>query len=212
MAKTPSDVLSLVEGEGYEFVDLRFCDLPGQVQHFTIPAHALTEDGFSEGYGFDGSSIEGFSRIQESDMIAIPDPSTFQVIPWKTETPVARMFCDVWDPDGTPFDGDPRGVLKRQLERAAEMGEYLMAQMRTLKSPLMRDLRGKGLLIALELDTARVTARTACEVFLRHGILTKDTHQTVLRFAPPLVITREEIDEAMQGIRAALAALDADSK
>ena len=68
------------------------------------------------------------------------------------------------------------------------------------------------LLIALELDTARVTARTACEVFLRHGILTKDTHQTVLRFAPPLVITREEIDEAMQGIRAALAALDADSK
>jgi glutamine synthetase len=60
--------------------------------------------------GFDGSSIEGFSRIQESDMIAIPDPGTFQVIPWKTEQAVARMFCDVYDPDGTPFDGDPRGV------------------------------------------------------------------------------------------------------
>ena len=72
--------------------------------------------------GFDGSSIEGFSRIQESDMVAIPDPSTFQIIPWKSEAEVARMFCDIHDPDGSAFDGDPRHVLKQQLARAADLG------------------------------------------------------------------------------------------
>src|SRR5256714_4065925 len=72
--------------------------------------------------GFDGSSIEGFARIQESDMVALPDPSTFQIIPWRSEEHVARMFCDIHNPDGTPFVGDPRFVLKRQLMRAAELG------------------------------------------------------------------------------------------
>jgi glutamine synthetase len=72
--------------------------------------------------GFDGSSIEGFARIQESDMIARPDPSTFQIIPWRSEEHVARMFCDIVDPDGSSFQGDPRYVLKRQLRRAADMG------------------------------------------------------------------------------------------
>src|SRR5262245_22644772 len=72
--------------------------------------------------GFDGSSIDGSSRIQESDMVAVPDPATFQLIPWKTEAEVARMFCDVLNPDGTAFEGDPRFVLKRQLKRASDLG------------------------------------------------------------------------------------------
>jgi glutamine synthetase len=72
--------------------------------------------------GFDGSSIEGFSRIEESDMVAMPDPATFQLIPYASEAGVARMFCDVYEPDGTPFDGDPRQVLKRQLKRASDLG------------------------------------------------------------------------------------------
>jgi glutamine synthetase len=72
--------------------------------------------------GFDGSSIEGFSRIQESDLVAFPDPSTFQIIPWRSEAQVARMFCDIHEPDGTPFEGDPRYVLKRQLQKAADLG------------------------------------------------------------------------------------------
>ena len=71
MSKTAADVLSLVESEGYEFVDLRFCDLPGQVQHFTVPTHQLTEESFEEGFGFDGSSIRGFQDIPESDMLLI---------------------------------------------------------------------------------------------------------------------------------------------
>jgi glutamine synthetase len=114
-------VLRTIEERGIRFVRLWFTDVLGFLKSFTITSQEL-EGAFAEGMGFDGSSIEGFSRIQESDMIAVPDPSTFQIIPWKQEAPVARMFCDIWTPDGVPFDGDPRGVLKRQVQRAADLG------------------------------------------------------------------------------------------
>jgi glutamine synthetase len=114
-------VLHTIEERGIRFVRLWFTDVLGFLKSFTITSQEL-EGAFAEGMGFDGSSIEGFSRIQESDMVAVPDASTFQVIPWKLEAPVARMFCDVYNPDGTPFDGDPRGVLKRQLKRASDIG------------------------------------------------------------------------------------------
>jgi glutamine synthetase len=122
VANAESDyVLHTIEERGIRFVRLWFTDVLGFLKSFTITSQEL-EGAFAEGMGFDGSSIEGFSRIQESDMVAIPDASTFQVIPWKLEAPVARMFCDVYNPDGTPFDGDPRGVLKRQLKRASDLG------------------------------------------------------------------------------------------
>src|SRR5512142_1877618 len=114
-------VLHTIEERGIRFIRLWFTDVLAFLKSFTITSQEL-EGAFTEGMGFDGSSIEGFSRIQESDMVAWPDASTFQVIPWKTEEPVARMFCDIYQPDGTPFDGDPRGVLKRQLQRAADLG------------------------------------------------------------------------------------------
>jgi glutamine synthetase len=114
-------VLRTIEERGIRFVRLWFTDVLGFLKSFTITSQEL-EGAFAEGMGFDGSSIEGFSRIQESDMVAVPDASTFQLIPWKTEHPVARMFCDVFNPDGTPFDGDPRYVLKRQLRRATDLG------------------------------------------------------------------------------------------
>ncbi len=114
-------VLRTVEERGIRFLRLWFTDVLGFLKSFTIPSQEL-EGAFAEGMGFDGSSIEGFARIQESDMIAIPEPSTFQVIPWKAEAQVARIFCDIYNPDGTPFDGDPRWVLKRQLKRAADLG------------------------------------------------------------------------------------------
>ena len=72
--RSPAEVVRLVKDEGVEVVDLRFCDLPGLMQHFSVPAHELTEDAFSEGYGFDGSSIRGFQQIHESDMILLPTP------------------------------------------------------------------------------------------------------------------------------------------
>src|SRR5947207_4588437 len=114
-------VLRTVEERGIRFVRLWFTDVLGVLKSFTITSQEL-EGAFADGMGFDGSSIEGFSRIQESDMIAVPDAATFQLIPWTTEQSVARMFCDVYEPDGSPFDGDPRGVLKRQLQRAADLG------------------------------------------------------------------------------------------
>ena len=114
-------VLRTIEERGIRFVRLWFTDVLGFLKAFTITSQEL-EGALTEGMGFDGSSIDGFARIQESDMVALPDPSTFQLIPWKTEQPVARMFCDILEPDGTPFAGDPRGALKRQLARAADKG------------------------------------------------------------------------------------------
>ncbi len=114
-------VLKTVEERGVKFIRLWFTDVLGFLKSIAITSQEL-EGAFTEGMGFDGSAIEGFSRIQEADMVAKPDPSTFQIIPWKSEGHVARMFCDVYDPDGTPFEGDPRHVLKRQLERVAQLG------------------------------------------------------------------------------------------
>ncbi len=114
-------VLRTVEERGIKFIRLWFTDVLGTLKSFAITPAEL-EGAFAEGMGFDGSSIEGYSRIEESDMVARPDPSTFQIIPWSSEAGVARMFCDIYQPDGTPFDGDPRYVLRRQLQRAAEMG------------------------------------------------------------------------------------------
>src|SRR5438477_12346148 len=114
-------VLRTVEERGIRFIRLWFTDVLGFLKSFTITSQEL-EGALTEGMGFDGSSIEGFSRIQESDMVAVPDPGAFQISPWRSETQVARMFCDIHEPDGTPFDGDPRHVLKRQLARASELG------------------------------------------------------------------------------------------
>ena len=77
--RTPAEVLSLIESEGIEIVDFRFCDLPGLMQHFSVPAHELTEDVFEDGLGFDGSSIRGFQEIQESDMLLMPDPLSWKM-------------------------------------------------------------------------------------------------------------------------------------
>ncbi len=121
LAKEAEFVLRTVEDRGIQFIRLWFTDVLGILKSFAITPQEL-EGALAEGMGFDGSSIEGFARIQESDMVARPDPSTFQIIPYHSEQHVARMFCDVVNPDGTPFDGDPRGVLKRQVDRAAELG------------------------------------------------------------------------------------------
>ncbi|MDI6901525.1 MAG: glutamine synthetase family protein [Anaerosomatales bacterium] len=115
-------VLKTVEERGIRFIRFWFTDVLGQLKSFAI-ADTELELAFEEGMGFDGSSIDGFTRIQESDMVAFPDPSTFKILPWRpAEGGVAAMFCDVMKPDGTPFEGDPRYALKRQLKKAADMG------------------------------------------------------------------------------------------
>jgi len=115
-------VMKMIEENDIKFIKLWFTDILGFLKSFTVPKEEI-EKAFSEGIGFDGSSIEGFVRIDESDMVAIPDPSTFAILPWRPkEKGVARVFCDIITPDGKPFEGDPRYVLKRNLEKARQKG------------------------------------------------------------------------------------------
>src|SRR6266850_5432089 len=120
--KTAEDVQAFVESNQIRFIRFWFTDILGQLKSFSIGASELAE-AFEGGMGFDGSSITGFNAIEESDMIAMPDPSTFAVLPWRPEEQgVGRMFCDVITPERTPYEGDPRHVLRRALERAHAMG------------------------------------------------------------------------------------------
>src|SRR5215212_9208958 len=122
--RTPEDVKALADERGIRFIRLWFTDILGQLKSFSINAAEL-DDAFEGGMGFDGSSITGFNAIEESDMIAMPDAKTFAVLPWRAsdgDRGVGRMFCDVVTPDRQPYEGDPRHVLRRALERAAAMG------------------------------------------------------------------------------------------
>jgi glutamine synthetase len=121
--KSKEYVLKMAKEHNVKFIKLWFTDVLGMLKSFSITAEEL-ETALEEGMGFDGSSIEGFARIDESDMIALPDPDTFRLLPWrpKEHNAVGRMFCDIYRPDGNPFDGDPRLVLKRMLKKAADLG------------------------------------------------------------------------------------------
>jgi glutamine synthetase len=116
-------VLKMAKEHDVKFIRLWFTDILGLLKNFAITVEEL-EGALEEGMGFDGSSIEGFARIDESDMVALPDPDTFQLLPWRPREhhAVARMFCDILKPGGEPFEGDPRYVLKKNLKRAADMG------------------------------------------------------------------------------------------
>lgn len=126
MNKQSDYVMRTVEERGIRFIRLWFTDVLGFLKSVSISPAEL-EVAFEEGMTFDGSSIDGYARIQEADMLARPDPTTFAVIPWRTEQQVARMFCDISMPDGEAFGGDPRTVLKRNLEKASEMGYTFFA-------------------------------------------------------------------------------------
>ncbi|MEW6680236.1 MAG: glutamine synthetase family protein [bacterium] len=120
--KREEDVLKLVKENNVKFIRLWFTDILGQLKSFAITDKEL-EGALEHGIGFDGSSITGYQDIEESDMVAMPDIETFQLLPWRPEEhPVARMFCDVKTPGGKDYEGDPRYVLKRALQRAKDMG------------------------------------------------------------------------------------------
>ncbi len=120
--KTAGDVMKLVKEKDIKFIRIWFSDILGQLKSFAITREEL-KGAFDEGMGFDGSSIKGYARIDESDMIAKPDPATFQLLPWRPkEKAVARMFCDVLNPDGSPYEGDPRYALKRNIKRLKKKG------------------------------------------------------------------------------------------
>jgi glutamine synthetase len=121
---TPSaqDIITRVEQEKIIFIDLQFTDVVGVVKNITIPVQELPS-AIDHGAWFDGSSIEGFARIAESDMYLVPDLSTFAIVPWLSEDQkTARLICNVFTPSGQPFVGDPRAVLSRAIDEAGKMG------------------------------------------------------------------------------------------
>jgi glutamine synthetase len=118
------EILEITKAENVQFIDLQFTDIFGTTKSVTIPADGL-EESLERGTWFDGSSIQGFARIQESDMFLQPDPVTYRILPWTVNDPQgsrARIICDVYNPDGTPFEGDPRYALRRAVAHAEKLG------------------------------------------------------------------------------------------
>src|SRR4051812_43722726 len=126
---TSKEILDLATGNNVRFLRLQFTDILGVNKNVEIPASQF-EKAMAGDILFDGSSIEGFVRVEESDMLLAPDFATFHVFPWgDPENRVGRLICDINLPDGTPFPGDPRGALKRQIAKAGEMGFTMKAGM-----------------------------------------------------------------------------------
>jgi glutamine synthetase len=179
------DVLRISKERDVKFVRLWFTDILGFLKSFAITVREL-EGALEEGMGFDGSSIVGFVRIDESDMVAKPDPSTFKVLPWKAnDHVVAAMFCDILEPDGRPHQGDPRWVLKKNLKRAADMGytfnvgpelEYFYFLKSTGKP---ETLDTGGYFDLTPLDVASNLRKQTAMVLEELGILVEYTHHEV---------------------------------
>src|SRR5438309_328094 len=145
--QTADDVKAIVEERDIRFIRLWFTDILGQLKSFSINREEL-DDAFEGGMGFDGSSITGFNAIEESDMIAMPDAQTFRILPWRPEDDggVGRVFCDIVTPDRQPYEGDPRHVLRRALQRASDMGFDVFNVGPELEFFLFRDDKGTEVL------------------------------------------------------------------
>jgi len=122
MAYTKQDVINIIKEQDIKFIRLQFTDIFGQLKNVTITSNQI-EKALDNKCMFDGSSIEGFARIEESDMYLYPDPETFVIFPWQqNDCKVARLICDIYTPEGKPFEGCPRNILKRNLKIAADLG------------------------------------------------------------------------------------------
>lgn len=193
------EVLRLVKDKNISFIQFWFTDILGLLKSFAVTPSEL-EEGMVEGMGFDGSSIEGFARIEESDMIAKPDPTTFEMIPWRSgDQPVARMFCDILQPDGTPYPGDPRYAFKRLLAKAKSKGyvflvgpelEYFYFQENTgtnyLDSGGYFDSRPLDLGGDLRRDTIFALQSMGIKVEYSHHEVAPSQHEIDLRYAEGL--------------------------
>lgn len=186
MERQQDYVLRTVEERGIRLVWLWFTDVLGFLKSFAVTSEEL-EQAFDEGIGFDGSAIEGFARVQESDMLARPDAGTFQIMPvyeHAAESGAARIFCDIYTPDGRPFWGDPRYVLRRNLEKAGERGFtfYVHPEMefflfRSVSDPSPIDAGGYFDLTPL--DVTQELRRDAIALLERMGIPVEFSHHEV---------------------------------
>ncbi|HEY7876210.1 MAG TPA: glutamine synthetase family protein, partial [Actinomycetota bacterium] len=204
MERQQDYVLRMVEERGIRLVWLWFTDVLGFLKSFAVTSEEL-EQAFDEGIGFDGSAIEGFARIQESDMLARPDAATFQIMPAQndgtTDVGVARMFCDIHTPDGRPFWGDPRYVLRRNLERAGERGftfyvhpemEFFLFKSADDPTPIDAggyfDLAPTGTTQELRRDAIGVLEQMGIPVEFSHHEVAPSQHEIDLRHADALTM------------------------
>jgi glutamine synthetase len=193
-------VLARVQEEGVEFVLLWFTDIEGHLKSFAITPGEL-EDALDDGMGFDGSSITGFNAIEESDMVAIPDPKTFQLMPWKPgETKTGRMISDIVTPEGEPYEGDGRHILRRALERMESLGFETFNVGPELEYFLFRDDKGTETLdeggyfamttldAASELrqETVRALESMGIPIEYVHHEVGPSQHEIDMRYAPAL--------------------------
>src|SRR5262252_2582654 len=196
------EVLKRIDDEGVEFVLLWFTDIEGHLKSFAVTPSEVP-DALDDGMGFDGSSITGFNAIEESDMVAIPDPTTYQLMPWREgETKVGRMICDIVTPDGNPYEGDPRYVLRRALERMQSMGFDTFNVGPELEYFLFRDDTGTetldegGYFAMTTLDAATELRQSTVRALESMGITIEYVHHEVgpsqheidMRFAPALTM------------------------
>ena len=198
--ETAADVKALAQEQGIRFVRLWFTDILGQLKSFAINADQL-DDAFEGGMGFDGSSITGFNAIEESDMIAMPDASTFAVLPWRPDDKgVGRIFCDVVTPSREPYEGDPRYVLRRALQRAEAMGfdtfnvgpelEYFYFRSARPHDGLPEILDEGGYFDLTTLDAGSDVRRETVLALEQLGIHVEYTHHEVGRALANTVMTR----------------------
>jgi len=196
------NVLRIAKGKNVKFVRLWFTDILGFLKSFAITIREL-EGALEDGMGFDGSSIAGFVRIDESDMVAMPDPSTFRILPWKaSDQVVAVMFCDILEPNGNPHQGDPRWVLKKNLERAAKMGytfnvgpelEYFYFQKSTGKPEALDqggyfDLTPLDVASELRKQTVTVLEEMGVPVEYSHHEVAPSQHEIDLKYRDALTM------------------------
>jgi glutamine synthetase len=196
------EVLQISKEREVKFVRLWFTAILGFLKSFAITIREL-ERAMDEGMGFDGSSIAGFARIDESDMVAMPDPSTFRILPWKTNNHVmAVMFCDIMEPTGTPHQGDPRWVLKKNLKRAEDMGytfyvgpelEYFYFQRSTGKPELLDsggyfDLTPLDVASDLRKQTVMVLEEMGIPVEYSHHEVAPSQHEIDLKYTDALTM------------------------
>ncbi len=194
-------VLRMAQENDVKFIRLWFTDILGTLKSFAITIGEL-EEALEEGMGFDGSSIEGFTRIDESDMVAMPDPTTFVLLPWRPrENAVARMFCDVLKPGGEPFEGDPRYVLKRNLRKAARLGytfyvgpelEYFYFKSSEAPQPLDQggyfDLTPMDAATELRRETILAMEQMGVEVEYSHHEVAPSQHEIDFRYTDALTM------------------------
>ena len=189
MAYTKEDIIRIVKEEDIEFIRMQFTDIFGQLKNVAITASQI-EKAVNNQIMLDGSSIEGFVRINESDQYLYPDLDSFVVFPWRPQHgKVARLICDIYNPDGTPFIGDPRGVLKRVLKKAADMGydtfnvgpeaEFFLFQTDEEGKPTTKTNDEAGYFDLGPLDHGEGTRREICMALEQMGFEIEASHHEV---------------------------------